>query len=79
MLTVQSGGSGLGLFIQGSGKSLRFSHDGRDEGFDSFMVAYAKSGQGMVIMINANENSGVLVRIVDAVREEYHWPEAGDE
>src|SRR5438477_3545037 len=60
MLTVQKGGSGLGLGLEGSGKTLRFSHGGRDEGFDAFMMAYAESGQGVVIMINANDNSGVM-------------------
>ena len=45
MLTVQKGNSGLGLGLDGSGKTLRFSHNGRDEGFDAFMMAYAESGQ----------------------------------
>jgi len=75
MLTVQKGNSGLGLGLDGSGKTLRFSHGGRDEGFDAFMMAYAGSGQGVVIMINANDNSGAVNRIVDAVRREYHWPD----
>jgi CubicO group peptidase (beta-lactamase class C family) len=75
MLTVQKGNSGLGLGLDGSGKTLRFSHGGRDEGFDTFMMAYAESGQGVVIMINANDNSGAVNRIVDAVSREYHWPE----
>jgi len=75
MLTVQKGGSGLGLGLEGSGKTLRFSHGGRDEGFDAFMMAYAASGQGVVIMINANDNSGAVNRMVEAVRREYHWPD----
>ena len=75
MLTVQKGGSGLGLFLKGSGKLLRFFHEGRDEGFDSLMGACAESGQGVVIMINANDDSGAMNRIIDACSEEYHWPE----
>jgi len=75
MLTVQKGNSGLGLGLDGSGKTQRFSHGGRDEGFDAFMLAYAESGQGVVIMINANDNSGAVNRIVDAVRREYNWPD----
>ena len=75
MLTVQKGNSGLGLGLDGSGKTLRFSHNGRDEGFDAFMMAYAESGQGVVIMINANDNSGAVNRMVDAVRREYNWPD----
>lgn len=75
MLTVQKGESGLGFGLEGSGKTLRFSHGGRDEGFDAFLMAYAESGQGVVIMINANDNSGSMNRMVEAIRKEYHWPE----
>jgi hypothetical protein len=75
MLTVQKGHWGLGLLLTGHGKQLRFSHQGRDEGFDTFMLAYAESGEGVVIMINANDESGVMGRIADAVRQEYHRPE----
>jgi CubicO group peptidase (beta-lactamase class C family) len=77
MLTVQKGHWGLGLLLTGRGKQLRFSHQGSDEGFDTFMLAYAESGEGVVIMINANDESGVMGRIADAVRQEYHRPEVG--
>ena len=49
---------------------------GRDEGFDTLLMADAESGHGVVIMINANNNSGAVNRMVEAVRKEYHWPEA---
>jgi len=76
MLTVQKGSSGLGLSLNGSGKKLRFSHGGRDDGFDTCLMADAESGRGVVIMINANDNSGAVSRMVGAVRKDYHWPEA---
>lgn len=75
MLAVQKGNSGLGLGLDGSGSTLRFSHGGRDEGFDTFLMAYAESGQGVVIMINANDDSGAVNRMVGAVSREYHWPD----
>jgi CubicO group peptidase (beta-lactamase class C family) len=74
MLTAQQGSYGLGLGLEGSGKSLRFHHGGRNEGFDAMLVACAGSGQGVVVMINANDNSGALNRIIEAVSEEYRWP-----
>jgi CubicO group peptidase (beta-lactamase class C family) len=77
MLSVQKGHWGLGLLLTGRGKLLRFSHQGRDEGFDTFMLADAESGQGVVIMINANDDSWAMGRIADAVRQEYHRPEVG--
>ena len=77
MLTVQKGHWGLGLLLTGRGKLLRFSHGGSDEGFDSSMVAYAESGQGVVIMINANDDSGAIGRIENAVHRQYPRPEVG--
>ena len=74
MLTVQKGESGLGIGVNGSGKTLRFSHGGRDEGFDTMLTAFAETGQGAAIMINANEDSGAVNRIVEAIGRDHHWP-----
>jgi CubicO group peptidase (beta-lactamase class C family) len=75
MLTPQKEGVGLGLFLERSGKNLRFKHGGRDEGFDALLVAYAEQGFGAVLMINSNDNTGGLERIVDFIAREYHWPD----
>ena len=75
MLTDQKNNDGLGVFLEGSGKALRFSHGGRDEGFDALLVAYAETGVGAAIMINANDNSRMMSRILGAVAREYQWPE----
>ena len=74
MVTEEKDHDGLGVFLQRTGKNLRFSHNGRNEGFDSLLVAYAESGRGAAIMINANENSGSLGRILKAIESEYRWP-----
>jgi CubicO group peptidase (beta-lactamase class C family) len=74
MLTEEKDHDGLGVFLQGTGKNLRFSHNGRNEGFDTLLVAYAESGRGAAIMINANEDSGSLGRILKAIESEYRWP-----
>jgi CubicO group peptidase (beta-lactamase class C family) len=74
MLTVQKDHDGLGVFITNSGKALQFDHGGRDAGFDAEMKACAETGQGAVIMINANDDSGVCQEIIKAIAKEYHWP-----
>lgn len=74
MLTDQKDGDGLGVFLKGAGKTLEFSHGGRDEGFDTQMRAFAETGQGVVIMINANDNSMMMQRIIAAIGRQYHWP-----
>lgn len=76
MLTEEKEGDGLGLFLQGTGRSLLFNHGGRDEGFDASLNALAETGQGLVIMINANDNSRMTNRIIAFVARKYGWPSA---
>ena len=73
MLTVQKGTYGLGPGVAGEGETLRFSHGGRDEGFDAFLVAYA-NGDGLAIMVNANDNSRAVGRIINYIAKKYNWP-----
>lgn len=73
MLTRQKANDGLGVFLDGEDKMLRFTHEGRDEGFDTLMGAYANVGQGVILMINANDNSGTGNQIIEAIAKEYNW------
>jgi CubicO group peptidase (beta-lactamase class C family) len=73
-LTEQKGGSGLGIAVGGSGRSLRFGHGGRDEGFDASLNAFAETGQGLVVMINANDNSRFMARLESFVARTWGWP-----
>src|SRR5258705_1255428 len=56
------------------GRAMMFGHNGRDEGFDASMNASAETGQGLVVMINANDNSSMVNRIVGFVAKKYGWP-----
>ena len=73
MITEEKDHDGLGFFLRGSGRTLRFSHNGRDEGFDALLVACAETGQGAAIMINANDNSGAIGRVLEGIAKEYRW------
>ena len=75
MLNDFKNGQGLGPFVSGRGR--RFSHNGRDRGFDSLLIAYAQPGDGAVVMINGNDNTRLMQgnRIVDFVAKRYKWPE----
>lgn len=79
MLTPQAENAGLGLFLHGSGSAQRFSHDGRDEGFDTLLTAFSRTGQGAVIMINANDNSRMMDRLTAAIGRAYHWPDGDND
>jgi CubicO group peptidase (beta-lactamase class C family) len=75
MLTDQKNNDGLGVFLQGKARTLRFGHNGRDNGFDAMLTAYAEIGQGAAIMINLNENTGAVDRILEVIAEAYQWPD----
>ena len=81
MLTVQRAGMGLGPGVDGSGAALRFSHNGRNRGFDTVLIAYARAGDGLVVMVNGNDNSLFIQgnccqnRIVNVVARKYKWPD----
>ena len=66
---------GLGVFLEGNGPTLKFTHGGRDEGFDTYLGAFASRGQGVVVMINANDNSGLMRRIVNRIGRQFEWPD----
>lgn len=74
MLSPQLKEAGLGFFIKDDGKQQEFAHGGRDEGFDTRFSATFSTGQAAIVMINTNDNSGALNRIMQAVAEEYQWP-----
>lgn len=74
-VTEQKNGYALGVGLMRAGPTRRFGHGGRDEGFDALLVAGVESGDGFVVMINANDNSPLQDRIRDYV--ERLWGFAG--
>jgi CubicO group peptidase (beta-lactamase class C family) len=75
MLTRQIDNAGLGLGLDGEGRSGRFSHDGRDAGFDAMLVASTEGGQGAVVMTNANIDGDLLGEVLRSIAYEYRWPD----
>ncbi len=71
MLTVQAEPLGLGWFL--NPKSDEFGHTGGNEGFQSYLVAFADSGNGVAIMANSDNGFMVLDRLAQAVAKEYGW------
>jgi CubicO group peptidase (beta-lactamase class C family) len=73
MLTSQMNNDGLGLFLAGRGATMRFWHSGRHDGFDAMLVAYIQTGQGAVVMIDTNDTTGAIHKILRAIARQYHW------
>jgi CubicO group peptidase (beta-lactamase class C family) len=64
---------GIGFFLSGTGRNLRFGHSGWDEGFVAEMTMYKETGKGAVIMLNSNEGNPILYEIERAIAREYDW------
>lgn len=73
MVTPGMGSYGLGFSMSGSGPTQRFTHGGRDQGFDTQFTAYRETGQAAVVLINANENSSFMNRVMSAIGQHYGW------
>jgi CubicO group peptidase (beta-lactamase class C family) len=72
MLTPVMGENGLGTFIKKIGGNTYFNHGGANEGFRSFYIANVEKGDGIVVMINSNNNS-IIPEIVNSVATVYNW------
>ena len=75
MLTPGMGKWGLGLGIGGADSSPFFSHGGANEGFQNIFVAYEKSGEGAVVMTNADAGGILADGIMHSIAAEYAWPD----
>lgn len=73
MLTGQIDHVGLGVALEGSGPTLRFSHSGGNEGFQCLFVAYARTGQGAAVMTNSDNGGELINELMFAIAREYHW------
>lgn len=66
---------GLGLELAGEGSSLRFWHDGDDEGFIARLLATAAPGPGVVAMVNSDYGGVLIPAVVEAVARAEGWRE----
>lgn len=73
MLTRQIQNWGLGLVVEGEGRSTRFSHAGDTQGYKCQMIAYENTGQGVVIMTNSDRGGLLIDEIIRSIAREYDW------
>jgi CubicO group peptidase (beta-lactamase class C family) len=65
---------GLGFFVDRSGRTDRFGHNGADAGFQTILVAFAATGRGAVAMANSDSGRAAARPLIDAIAREYAWP-----
>jgi CubicO group peptidase (beta-lactamase class C family) len=73
MLTTFKGSdAGLGVFIDSIGNRVYFQHGGSNEGFKSQYFASLTGGDGVVVMVNSDQN-GILRDVINSVAQAYKW------
>ena len=75
MLTAGQGNYGLGWSLSGKNEDLAFSHGGSNAGFRCTAWAYAKKGQGAVVMTNGDGGASLASEILRGIAAEYNWPD----
>lgn len=65
--------SALGVFLKKKGGSTYMTHDGKVEGFLCLYFADLEKGNGVVIMNNSNDGSGLNLEIANSVAKVYGW------
>ena len=75
MMTAGQGNWGLGLQIGGSASNPYFSHGGVNAGYESLFVAYEQSGEGAVVMTNAQGGSRLASEVMGSIAAVYNWPD----
>jgi CubicO group peptidase (beta-lactamase class C family) len=67
---------GLGLKVEGEGRTLLFGHGGDDQGFNAWANAYAELGLGAVVMTNSDVGWMLFDPVRGAIARAYEWPES---
>ncbi len=73
MLTKDQNGWGLGPSLAGTGDSLRFHHGGKNAGFTNNLIAFARTGDAVIIMTNADKGWPLQTEIMRAISNQYGW------
>lgn len=73
MLTKDKNDWGLGPSLRWANDSLIFGHGGKNEGFTNDMFAFAKNGNGVVVMTSADNGGRLIGEIERSISNYYNW------
>jgi CubicO group peptidase (beta-lactamase class C family) len=74
MFTVVRNGYALGFKMEAARSLISFGHGGHNHGYQSSMLAYLDSGEGVVVMTNGDGGDELAESLIRAVATEYGWP-----
>ncbi|ARN83602.1 hypothetical protein B1812_12020 [Methylocystis bryophila] len=79
MLTAQNRGPyGLGVRISGTGEVFAFEKRGQNPGYQSYLLIFPQTGQGIVAMSNSDNGSTLISALIRRAAEAYGWPAVGE-
>lgn len=73
MLTKVQGLMGLGIMITGKERAMFFMHEGASVGYRASMVMNMQTGEGVVVMTNADRGGNLMHEVVRAIAHEFNW------
>ncbi|MCC5842518.1 MAG: serine hydrolase [Opitutales bacterium] len=74
MLTPHREDVALGWMRPGGARGELFSHSGANFGFRAYLLMHAETGQGLAVMTNADSGERLLLPVISAAAEAFHWP-----
>jgi CubicO group peptidase (beta-lactamase class C family) len=75
MLARQNGGPyGLGGAVSGFGRDLVLMKRGQNIGYQSYMLVFPNTGQGIVVMTNSDNGTTLAAALVRRAAQVYRWP-----
>jgi len=79
MLAPQNGGPyGLGGAVRGSGRSLGLMKRGQNVGYQSYMMIFPETGQGIVVMTGSDNGTTLATALIHRAAVVYGWPPIGE-
>ncbi|MGZ8371589.1 MAG: serine hydrolase domain-containing protein [Rhodoplanes sp.] len=79
MLTRQSVGPyGLGGAVDGAGSDLVLMKRGQNVGYQSYMLIFPVTGQGMVVMTGSDSGTTLATALIRRAASAYRWPGLGE-
>lgn len=78
MMTQQNGSPyGLGAAVAGSGESRVLMKRGQNVGYQSYMLLFPETGQGIVVLSGSDNGTTLATALIRRAAAAYKWPELG--
>ena len=78
MMTQQNGGPyGLGAAVAGNGESRVLMKRGQNIGYQSYMLLFPETGQGIVVLTGSDNGTTLATALIRRAAAAHKWPQLG--